>query len=150
MTAKSNESIEFYFEHKALTLTDRYRLKEFIITIFKKEKVRVASLLFVFCDDLRVLEMNQEFLGHNYYTDILTFNLAAATRIVQGEIYISLDRVKDNARALNQYCYVELHRVIFHGVLHLCGYRDKSPQEKREMRAKENSYLSAYFKRCFT
>ena len=84
---------------------------------FKMEKKPVASLIYVFCSDKDVLEINQLFLKHNYYTDIISFNLAAKNAPVEGEIYISLDRVKDNALRLNQYSYVELHRVIFHDAL---------------------------------
>jgi probable rRNA maturation factor len=146
MAAKRINSIEFHFEHNVLTLTNRQRLKAFIHSIFKKEKITVNSVHYVFCSDRQLLKINQGFLKHNYYTDILTFDLADGAAPVVGEVYISLDRVRDNARMLKQYYYVELHRVIFHGVLHLCHYKDKSTQEKMIMRTKENFYLSEYFK----
>jgi probable rRNA maturation factor len=146
MTTKRIESIEFHFEKPAFGLKHRRRLKAFILTILKKEKTAVKSIHFVFCSDKRLLKINRDFLRHNYHTDILTFNLADKDAPVHGEIYISLDRVWENAQMLKQFYYVELHRVIFHGVLHLCGYRDRSIKEKLTMRAKEDSYLSVYLK----
>jgi len=91
-----------------------------------------------------LLAINREFLGHDYYTDIITFNLAEDSKI-EGEVYISLDRIRENARSLKQPLYVELHRVMFHGVLHLCGYRDKTKREIQLMREKESKYLYLYF-----
>ncbi len=139
-------NVQFHFKHSSLSLKDRRRVKLFLLDIFKKEKTRLASLTYIFCSDEDILEINQQFLHHNYYTDIISFNLANKNAAVEGEIYISLDRVKDNAKQLRQYSYIELHRVIFHGVLHLCGYKDKSPKELAEMRSKEDYYLHSYFK----
>jgi len=90
-----------------------------------------------------VLAINRQFLSHDFYTDIITFNLSDSNAI-QAEIYISVDRVKDNATQLGVSFKSELHRVIFHGVLHLCGYRDKNRVETKEMRSKEEFYLHKY------
>lgn len=98
----------------------------------------------VFCDDKYLLTLNMEFLKHDYYTDILSFPLSAKGKPLIAEIYISIDRVKDNARNLETSFREELHRVIFHGVLHFCGYKDKLPLEIKKMRALENKYLSDY------
>ena len=92
------------------------------------------------------MEINKDFLNHDFYTDIVTFNLAERNYPVQGEIYISIDRVKDNAKLLNEPYYKELHRVIFHGALHLCGFKDHSTGEKIEMRKKEDAWLKSYFR----
>jgi rRNA maturation RNase YbeY len=85
-------------------------------------------------------------LQHNYYTDIITFDLSETSVLITGEIYISTDRVRDNAIKLGVSFKEEIHRVIFHGALHLCGYKDKTPRHVREMRAAEDSYLELYFR----
>jgi rRNA maturation RNase YbeY len=89
------------------------------------------------------LEINQKYLEHDFYTDIITFDLSE-TGAVRGEIYISIDRVRENARKLGVSFKSELHRVIFHGMLHLCGYNDKTKAEKEKIRAKEDQYLNKY------
>lgn len=136
--------IQFHSQLVKLSLKDRKRLKLFLAAIFKKEQQTLKSLHIIFCSDESLLSINKEFLKHNYYTDIITFNLGDKHNI-EGEIYISLDRVKDNAVALQQNITTELHRVIFHGVLHLCGYKDKTTKEKNLMRKMEGKYLDLYF-----
>ena len=101
---------------------------------------------YIFCSDDYLLGINQQFLKHNYYTDIISFNLAPVGAPVEGEIYISLDRVKENASGLDESYTTELHRVIFHGVLHFCGYKDKLADDVRLMRKKEEQYIRAYFR----
>lgn len=103
------------------------------------------SLTYIFCSDEYLLGINRQFLRHDYYTDIISFNLAAKKAPVEGEIYISLDRVKDNARQLKLPFKQELHRVIFHGALHLCGYKDKLRKDITLMRKMEDFYLKKYF-----
>ena len=93
-----------------------------------------------------MLNINRQFLNHDYYTDIITFNLSGSKRQIEGEVYISIDRVKDNAAILSQSIKQELHRVIFHGALHLCGYKDKSKYDIDKMRKMEDKYLKAFFK----
>jgi rRNA maturation RNase YbeY len=114
--------------------------------IFKNEDKRLFTLNYIFCSDDYLLEINKTHLQHNYYTDIITFDLSVAPGEIIGEIYISTDRVRDNAVSLGVSIKDELHRVIFHGALHLCGYKDKSPKHLKEMRAAEDLYLSLYFK----
>lgn len=99
----------------------------------------------MFCSDRELLKINREYLGHNEYTDIITFDLSESPAIL-GEIYISVNRVKDNSKKWGNSFTSELHRVIFHGVLHLCGYGDKNESMSRIMREKENFYLNQYFK----
>jgi probable rRNA maturation factor len=125
---------------------NRKKLKSFLIKLFKKEKCRFDSLVYVFCDDEYLLEVNRRFLKHDYYTDIITFNLSGQNSKIAGEIYISTDRVLDNSKMWEDSFDKELHRVIFHGALHLIGYKDKSKVEKMKMRAKEDFYLYEYFK----
>lgn len=136
--------IKFFFSFKS-RLSDRTRLKIFIEKIFRKEDTVLRELNYVFCSDRELLKINRDFLNHNYYTDILTFNLSPGEKSIQAEIYISIERVRDNAKNLNQSFKRELHRVIFHGVLHLCGYSDKTAMAEQSMRKKEDFYLNQYF-----
>ena len=129
---------------QSFRLTNRTKLKAFIIHIFKKEKQPLDSLDFIFCSDQYLLKINQDFLKHDYYTDIITFELSPSGQPTTGEIYISIDRVKENATTHNDSFTNELHRIIFHGVLHLCGYKDKSAVAKALMTKKENYYLANY------
>jgi rRNA maturation RNase YbeY len=134
----------FFFENKDFSLKQRTILKRFIESIFSKEKKKLESLNYVFVADKRLLEINRQFLQHDYYTDIITFNLSGNASI-HAEVYISIDRVRENAKKLDVSFKSELHRVIFHGALHLCGYNDKSKREIEKMREKEDFYLYQYF-----
>jgi probable rRNA maturation factor len=136
--------IRFNFPAR-IALENRARLKKFLISIIKKEGKKLAGLQYVFCSDEYLLAINRQFLGHDFYTDIITFNLSATkNQAINAEIYISVDRVRDNAHQYNNTIKEELHRVIFHGVLHLCGYKDKSIRDQKKMRQKEDQYLSSY------
>lgn len=143
-TAKTS-SIHFHFL-KTYSLQERTALKTFIEGIFKKEKIKLAEVHYIFCADEYLLDINRRFLQHDYFTDIITFNLAEKREPVTAEIYISVDRVKDNAATLGVPAKEEMLRVIFHGILHLCGYKDKSTAQKKEMRAREDYYLRRYLK----
>jgi rRNA maturation RNase YbeY len=116
----------------------------FILSIFKKEKKSLVHLSIIFCDDDYLLGLNRRFLQHNFYTDILSFTLSNANQQLIAEIYISVDRVRENARYYGTTLKGELHRVIFHGVLHFCGYKDKSAADKEIMTTMENRYLKTY------
>jgi rRNA maturation RNase YbeY len=140
----SKSKVCFFFEYKKFNLENRDRLKVFITSIFRKEKKKLFSISYIFCSDKKLLEINRQFLKHDYYTDIITFELSGSNS-VQAEIYISVERVKENAKTLGVSFKSELHRVIFHGILHLCGYWDKKKSQKRGMREKEDFYLSSYF-----
>ena len=94
---------------------------------------------------MAILEINRQFLKHDFYTDIITFDLSEGSSTM-AEIYISIDRVKENASKMGVSFKSELHRVLFHGVLHLCGYKDKSARDIKIMREKEDFYLFQYFK----
>ena len=98
---------------------------------------------YVFCTDKVLLEINRKYLKHDLFTDIITFDLSES-RSVRAEIYISIDQVRENARMLGVSFKSELHRVIFHGILHLCGFMDKSKSEREKMREKEDYYLKRY------
>ncbi len=128
-------------------LKNRKALKSFLTLLAKSEKQDFSELNYIFCSDEELLDINKRFLNHNYYTDIITFNLSATENdLMIGEIYISIDRVKENANTYNTSVITELHRVIFHGILHLCGYNDKTSDQKTKMTQKENQYLKKYFR----
>ncbi len=127
-------------------LKNRTRLKAFINELFHQEDTPLKKLHYIFCDDEYLLDINRRHLNHDYYTDIITFDLSEhPDDPVTGELYISVDRVKDNAEKLSEPIERELHRVIFHGALHLCGLRDKTHEEEKEMRKAEEKYLKQYF-----
>jgi rRNA maturation RNase YbeY len=129
-----------------IPLSSRNKLKSFIDDLIKKEGRKLDNLNFIFCSDEYLLDINNTYLAHNYYTDIITFDLAEnGSKAISGDIFISTDRVRDNAQAFNSKLSIELHRVIFHGVLHLCGYKDKTKVTKLKMTAREDYYLSKYF-----
>ena len=146
MLNKDSGRVHFHYL-QSFPLANRTLLKEFVASLFKKEKTRLNSLSYIYCSDKYLLNINKQFLKHDFYTDIVTFNLAERSKPVSGEIYISIDRVRDNAINFDVSFNKELHRVIFHGALHLCGYRDKSPADQRLMRRMEDQYLRQYFKR---
>jgi len=112
----------------------------------KSEGKRAATINFIFCSDEYLLDINRNYLKHNYYTDIVTFDLSPNLVLVEAEIYISLDRVRDNARSMGITIKEEIHRVMFHGLLHLCGYDDKNRADIETMRAMESHYISKYNK----
>lgn len=145
MSSASKSKVYFFFQIP-VSLQDRVKLKKFIESIFKREKKKIQGLNYVFCTDEELLKINRQYLNHDYYTDIVSFELSEKDEPAEGDIYISIDRVRDNALNLGEPLYKELHRVIFHGALHLCGYKDKSRPQSREMRNKEEEYLSRYFK----
>lgn len=138
-------AIQFFFLEQKFVLTQRKQLKLFITQMFKQHKIKLLSLTYVFCSDDYLLAINKQHLQHDYYTDIITFDLSEQAGETIGEIYISIDRVRDNATTHQVAFKEEIHRVIFHGALHLCGYRDKKPAEAKAMRIAENSSLKKYF-----
>lgn len=137
--------IRLFFNDVQISLRDRTLLKLFIASLFRREKRSLDYLNIIFCTDERLLQINRDFLNHHYYTDIITFHYASADQAIQAELYISIDRIKDNAKTLGTTITSELHRVIFHGCLHLCGYGDKTSQQIKKMREREDNYLRLYF-----
>jgi rRNA maturation RNase YbeY len=136
---------QFYFQ-KTTQLPNRNRLKSFLVDLSNREKTSFDTLSIVFCSDDYLLEINRNHLQHDYYTDIITFDLTPPKKQSKdAELYISIDRIRENAKAYKTTVQHELHRVIFHGVLHLCGYKDKSKSDQVNMRQKENDYLNLYF-----
>lgn len=137
--------IKFFFTGTTLKLPERLKLRGFISKLFNLEKKTFTSLSYIFCSDEYLHAINKEFLSHDNYTDIITFCLSDADKPIVGEIYISVERIIDNSSALGILFYTELHRVIFHGALHLCGYKDTTKAEKNRMTLTEDKYLKMYF-----
>jgi len=117
------------------------KIKKWVEAVAKTEKRTVGGINFVFVNDDELLKLNKQYLKHNSYTDIITFDYTEG-KAISGDIFISIDRVKDNAKKFKAKFEDELHRVMIHGVLHLCGYKDKSPKDAKEMRKKEDNSLS--------
>jgi len=136
--------IVFYDLKSARFLKKRRQLKNFILTVFVEEGKLLNSLNIVLCDDEYLLSINKEFLQHDYFTDIITFDLSTESSSIEGELYISIERVIDNAEKIGTSKVIELHRVIFHGCLHLCGYGDKTSKQETIMRSKEDYYIQKY------
>jgi rRNA maturation RNase YbeY len=139
-------TISFNKADKNATLGNRLALKAFIEKALKKEGMTIESLQYIFCSDKFLLDINKSYLKHDYYTDIISFDLSEIKGKLIGEVYISIDRVKDNAKTHKTILNEELLRVIFHGALHFCGYKDKKPADAKEMRAQENKWLKSYLK----
>ena len=137
-------TISFNKADKNATLGNRLALKAFIEKALKKEGMTIESLQYIFCSDKFLLDINKSYLKHDYYTDIISFDLSEIKGKLIGEVYISIDRVKDNAKTHKTILNEELLRVIFHGALHFCGYKDKKPADAKEMRAQENKWLKSY------
>jgi probable rRNA maturation factor len=136
-------AIQFNFL-QPIPLRDRTRLKRFLASLFKKEKKQLGELQYIFCSDDYLLQINRQYLNHNFFTDIITFDLSEKDQSINAEIYISVDRVRENAREFGCSLRQELHRVMFHGALHLCGYKDKKPKDAQLMRQMEEKWLGLY------
>lgn len=128
-----NKDIKFNLKHKLL-------LKKWIKSVVSKYGKRVGDINVILCDDPSILEINMQFLSHDYYTDIITFDYCEDD-FINGELYISVDTVKANAEEYSQDFEVEMHRVIIHGVLHLCGLDDHAEDDIKQMRDAENLAL---------
>ena len=128
-------------------LKNKRKLSDFLDRLVKKhrKKTEKINLAYIFCTDEYLLEINMQFLNHKTLTDIITFDLSEDENEMQGEIYISIDRVKENAEKYEVSYEEELHRVIFHGALHLCGYKDKTETDIKKMRRQENFCIKQYF-----
>lgn len=142
---KAVEKIHFHYLTPAFYFPHRNKLKHFLFKQVKQEGKEVNSINYIFCSDQHLLKMNQDYLAHDTLTDIITFELSGEGESLLADVYISVERVRDNAASFKQPFLTELHRVIFHGLLHLVGYRDKTKKDVVEMRRKEDEYLKCYF-----
>ncbi len=134
--------IHYFFENTeeiSLPTNTEEWLKDLIIS----EEKKPGKITYIFCDDEYLLKVNQDFLDHDYYTDIITFDYVKG-KTISGDIFVSLQRISDNASTLSNSFDKELKRVLAHGVLHLCGYKDKSEDDEKLMRSKEDFYINKY------
>jgi len=131
--------INLHYETE-FSLEDAENYTNWIINIIKSEKAVLGDLSYIFCSDNYLLKLNQKYLKHNSFTDIITFDYSEQ-KVISGEIYISIDRVRDNAIKFKEDFNRELLRVMAHGVLHLLGYKDKGKNEKEEMSTKEDEKI---------
>lgn len=133
-------NIIFHYDKKGFRVRQSNRIKDIVNVIFKEAGLKPGKIDVVFSSDRKVLRINREFLNHNYFTDTITFDYSNEEE-VNGEIYISVDRVIKNSIKYKVSKEEELKRVIFHSFLHLCGYDDTSEKEKSEIKAMENKYI---------
>ena len=135
--------INFFTEDISYTLKHKTKLRQWIHSIVQSENRAIEEINYIFCSDDYLLNINRQYLNHDYYTDIITFdNTDDYDPGLCSDIYISIDRVKDNARRHQSNFSTELHRVMIHGILHLLGQGDKTPEQKQAMRKREEACLS--------
>ena len=135
-------AINFFNQDLSFKLPKPRKTITWIQEVINREKKRLVNLNYIFCSDQYLLEINQQYLKHKTLTDIITFDNSENKGVIEGDVFISLERVKANAIALRTDLDEEIHRVLIHGVLHLVGYSDKSKRTKFGMRKKEDAYLS--------
>ena len=134
--------INFFTEDINYTLKQKAKIRLWIIATIKEEGYNLEELNFILCSDDYLLRINQDYLQHNDYTDVITFDNAEGFKMIMGDVFISVDRIKENAKQFKFNMETELCRVMIHGTLHLLGYKDKTKAAKTEMTAKEDYYLA--------
>lgn len=138
-----NMTVRYHNDDCTYRLPEKRRTAEWLRGVAASEGYTLGELNYIFCSSLRLLEMNRQFLGHDYFTDIITFDYSdrKGTRIVSGDVFIDVETVADNARRYGATRLEEMRRVVVHGVLHLCGQGDKTPRTNAQMHRKEDKYL---------
>jgi len=135
------KEIEFFFEDTEAIFFHKNTLINKVNYLINNELKQIGDISVIFCSDSYLLDINKQYLDHHYYTDIITFDYVEES-VISGDLFISIDRIMENAKEYDTTLIKELYRVVFHGVLHLVGYNDKTEEEQLEMTAKENYYLS--------
>jgi len=137
----SARSIQFFEEEIKYNLKNKRRIRSWLLAVIEAEGYVLEELNFIFCSDTYLLGINQQFLDHDTYTDVITFDNSEGLKTIAGDIFISIERVYENAGLLRQSVPQELCRVMIHGTLHLLGYKDKSKAAKKQMTEREDHYL---------
>ncbi len=137
--------IIFTYKFQDFKIEQEDKHKQWLKNVMTHEGFIPGEINYVFCDDKFLLTINEQYLNHHDFTDIITFSLSESETVIRGEIFISIDRVKENAVKNNVSFEVELARVMVHGILHLVGYDDHSKEEKKLMRSKEDYYINLLF-----
>ena len=132
--------IQFYAEEIALPAIQQEQIRAWVKAVAASYGKKTGDISYIFCSDEKILEVNRQYLQHDYYTDIITFDYTSGSKIA-GDLFISLDTVRTNAEQFADSYEEELHRTIIHGILHLCGINDKGPGEREIMEAAENRAL---------
>ena len=135
-------TIQFFEEDITFKLKNKTQIRQWISNTIVAEGFKLRELNYIFCSDAYLLQINQQYLDHDTYTDIVTFDNAEDKGIIIGDIFISIERIRENAAKFSVSESDELHRVIIHGALHLLGYKDKMPADKKKMTQKEDLYLN--------
>lgn len=135
-------SIYFYNQDTSYTLKQKNKVRNWITRTILTEGYALQNLNFIFCSDDYLLKLNEQYLNHDTYTDIITFDNSEIPNLITGDIFISIDRIRENAKSFKTTFTNELHRVIIHGTLHLLGYADKTAKAKNLMTEKEDEYLN--------
>jgi len=135
-------NIHFFNEGIPFELKNKTKLRKWIESTINQNQSKLISLNYIFTSDNYLLEINKNYLNHDTLTDIITFDQSSKKNFIEADIYISIERIKENSETYNISFMDELHRVMIHGVLHLLGYKDKTGEDKKEMRKKENHYLA--------
>tara|TARA_R110002072_G_scaffold129589_2_gene268165 strand:+ start:63 stop:485 length:423 start_codon:yes stop_codon:yes gene_type:complete len=133
--------VSFYSEQTNFSVSNESQITDWLISVCQKEGKTLSEVSIILCSDDYLLEVNRKHLNHDYYTDVITFDYSEETAI-SGDVFISVDRVQENAQSVGADMVDELHRIIVHGILHLLGYTDKTSSTKEEMTSKEDFYLS--------
>lgn len=139
------KKIYFFCEDIQFTIKQKTKIRNWVSNVVEQNNKEILNINYIFTSDSHLLQINKEYLNHNTYTDIVTFDQSAHENIIEADIFISIERIKQNAKTLNHSFQNELHRVMIHGVLHLLGSKDKTEIEKQEMRKNENHYLALLF-----
>ena len=136
--------IHFYTEGCNYNLPKRLAMRRWLEEVVRREGYRAGEINYIFCSSEYHRQMNRDFLGHDYFTDVITFEereTRLGQRVINGEVYIDVATVEDNAELYNALPINEMRRILVHGALHLCGHKDKSPWAEKNMRRMENKYL---------
>ncbi|MDR2409175.1 MAG: rRNA maturation RNase YbeY [Bacteroidales bacterium] len=133
----------FYNEDVNYVLVSKQKIRSWLSQVIEQEQKELGRVSYIFCSDNYLLTMNRQYLKASYFTDVITFDYTEG-RVISGDVFISVDRVKENAKFYQQRYFQEMLRVILHGILHLCGYKDKTAQEIKQMREKEDYYLQKF------
>ena len=137
--------INFFTEEISYVLKNKRKIRAWIAASISTEGYALDELNFIFCGDEYLLRINQQYLKHDTYTDVITFDNSEAPNTVSGDIFISIDRIRENAGLYGHVLQAELCRVMIHGTLHLLGYKDKSKSDKKRMTEKENEHLAQLY-----
>ena len=136
------KAIYFFSEEVSFILRDKNKIREWILYTISSEDYGKGSINFIFCSDKFLQSTNLQYLQHDTFTDIITFDTSDKAKEISGDIFISIERVKENSQTFKVFFKTELFRVMIHGILHLLGYKDKTQKEQEMMKAKEDYYLS--------